>query len=111
MQWPLAPGTGSSGSPWMCTRPTGGMGCHMSISGPSSRSGASSAAPSSASARIAPSTMTRLRPRRGSGIWGKSGSCIRRAEVVTSSGRVLVHFTQRPRTSGPRSQSQAMAPP
>ena len=94
----LIPGVGPSGSPWIRTSAGAGIRPNMSISGSSSRSGARMRSASASSARTAPSIITRLRPRIGSGISGSGGSCRMRNDVVTSSGASSDQAAQRVRT-------------
>ena len=58
----------------------------VSISGSRSRSACTASAPNARSPMIAASIVTKLRPRRNSGISGIGGICMIRAEEVTSSG-------------------------
>ena len=85
------PGTGPGGSMWMRPSSLVGIGPNESMTGPSSRSGASSRSASAVGASTAPSIITKALPRNGSGSSGSGGSRSSRMHDVTASSRSRVH--------------------
>lgn len=106
----IAAGTWPSGSMWSLLSPTGGIVVNVSMSGPRSRSGCTSALPASSSPAYATSTVTNDLPRRNSGISSIGGTLRMRPIDVASSGAVRVKSRHALRTSAARSTPKKNVP-